>query len=29
MRDCGITVVDSPAAIGDTVAKVLGVAAAV
>lgn len=29
MRECGITVVDSPAAIGDTVAKVLGVAATV
>jgi len=24
MRECGITVVDSPAAIGDTVAQVLG-----
>ena len=28
MRDCGITVVDSPAAIGDTVAQVLGIVAA-
>lgn len=27
MRDCGLMVVDSPAAIGETVAKVLGVAA--
>ena len=27
MRECGITVVDSPASIGDTVAKVLGAAA--
>ena len=29
MRECGLIVVDSPAAIGDTVAKVLGVAATV
>lgn len=28
MRECGITVVDSPAAIGETMAKVLGTAAA-
>jgi succinyl-CoA synthetase alpha subunit len=28
MRECGITVVDSPAAIGDTVANVLGLVAA-
>jgi len=28
MRDCGLTVVDSPAAIGETVAKVLGSVAA-
>jgi succinyl-CoA synthetase alpha subunit len=29
MRDCGLIVVDSPAAIGDTVAKLLGVAVTV
>jgi len=27
MRECGITVVDSPAAIGDTMAKVLSAGA--